>query len=164
MLRRCRCHAETFWFARACTAHKLSAAIGSVAAVESTPEWWLSSLSVRGGGCRRRIVGGRRRKADWLTMRLVLLLAVCATGPRDLATLHSRAQVLLAVAIVAGGRRCCGEGWPCSRLGRFAFHTRPSTPMTSCSALSTHAMSLKGCWPPLVPLLHERRWHGCQRW
>jgi hypothetical protein len=80
-------------------------------AAKSVSGWSLSSLSMRGHACRRRIVGGRRWVADWLTKRTDLLLAVCAIGSRDLVVLESKARVVLAVAIVvAGGRRCCGEG------------------------------------------------------
>jgi hypothetical protein len=88
---------------------------------------WRACLDSR---CRRRIVGGRRWLAGWLTKRTDLLLAVCAIGSRGIATLQSKAQVMLAVAVVvAGGRRCCGEGWPCSCLGGLAMNTWPWTPM-----------------------------------
>jgi hypothetical protein len=96
---------------------------------------------MRGGACRRRIVGGRRRKADWLTMRLVLLLAVCAIESRDLAMLHSKAQAVLAVAssseiVAAVVKDGHGPAWAVS-----PFILGLGRQWQRCCALSTHATS-----------------------
>ena len=55
---------------------------------------------------------------------------------------------MLAVANVAEGRRCCGEGWPCSCLGGLAMGARPWTPMPEllCTyAMSSMAVDLRRC-------------------
>jgi hypothetical protein len=46
---------------------------------------------------------------------------------------------MLAVAVViAGGRRCCGEGWPCSCLGGLAMNTWHWTPMPALPRTQCH--------------------------